>query len=93
MQPSKDKALIDMAANAGVKYLSSTSSISSPLIALYYIFSSFRTPQSDNIYEGLPNRPSSWMISFRKPISFYLHRVDKNVEAIVSDQGVMPPGN
>ena len=33
------------------------------------------------------------MISFRKPTTFYLHKRAENMEAIVSDKGVLPPSH
>lgn len=93
VQPSKDEALINIAKKTKSKYISSTSSISSPLTHLYYIFTSFRLPQADGIFEGYENKQPVWMISMRKPVSFYLHRIDEEIDAIVADHGVLVPGN
>ncbi len=42
----------------------------------------------------MPNKPNNWMISYRKPTSFFLHPLkDGGVDAIVSDKGVMPVDN
>ena len=86
--------LLQKGHEVGCKYISSTSSISSPLIVLYYLFSCFRLPRTENVYEGMPNKPNNWMISYRKPTSFFLHPLkDGGVDAIVSDKGVMPVDN
>lgn len=93
VEPSKDTILMEKGSETKSRYISSTSSISSPLGTLYYIFSCFRTPQMDNIYEDLPKKPNSWMISSRKPTSFFLHPINKDCDAIVSDKGPMPAAN
>jgi len=82
-----------MASKVGSSYVSSTSSISNPLIPLYYIFSSFRMPLADNIFDSITNKSSNWMVSYRKPTSFYLRNIEDNIQAIVSDHGVMPAAN
>lgn len=93
MEPSSDIDLISKGISEKCKYISSTSSISSPLIALYYIFSCFRLPKTSNVYDGVAYKPQNWMISFRKPTTFYLHKRAENMEAIVSDKGVLPPSH
>ena len=42
--PSNDQSLHATSKITQCRYVSSTSNISNPLICLYYIFSSFRTP-------------------------------------------------
>lgn len=51
VRPSQDKALQAISAQANCKYASSTSNISIPLIHLYFIFSMFRRPNFDNVYD------------------------------------------
>lgn len=92
IEPSNDQQLISKAKKANCRYFSSTSSISNPLIALYYLFSNFRLPEMDNIFSGVPSRPVNWMISYRKPVTFYLIPDGDNY-SIVSDKGILPPGN
>lgn len=50
-------------------------------------------PKTDNLYEGIIGKPLNWMISFRKPTCFYLHKLEDGREAIVSDKGLMPVEN
>lgn len=57
---------------------------------LYYLFSNFRLPVLDNIYSGLPNKSSNWMVSFRKPTTFYLNPTPTGQYSIVGDEGMMP---
>ena len=44
VQPSKDATLLNKTIESNCRYLSSTSSISTPLIVLYYLFGCFRHP-------------------------------------------------
>ena len=90
VQPYKDNKLLEKAQSSNCPYFSSTSSISTPLIMLYYIFSNFRLPILDNIYSGHPNRSPNWMVSFRKPTSFYLKPSGTGQFAITSDEGILP---
>ena len=93
VEPSKDETLEKKSQEQKCKYFSSTSSISSPLIALYFLFSNFRVPETTNIYEGFLNKPMGWMISYRKPTTFYLYPKGDNTCAIVSDKGLLPMSN
>lgn len=90
VEPSEDVNLISKGVEHKCKYISSTSSISSPLIVLYYLFSCFRLPKTNNVYDGVAHKPQNWMISFRKPTTFYLMKRADNLEAIVGDKGVLP---
>ena len=55
--PSQDKLLHKFAAESNIKYVMSTSTISSVLSQLFYIFSSFKNPKFDNIFESFENEP------------------------------------
>jgi len=48
--PSQDTTLLKISKEAGCKYTSSTSSISVPMMHLFFLFSMFRRPNFDNIY-------------------------------------------
>jgi hypothetical protein len=60
----------------GGRYASSTSNISIPLIHLYFLFSMFRRPNFDNIYEenNCDGVRREHMNHFKKPSTFYLTR-------------------
>lgn len=72
--PDRDNALLEKNKQHHCRYLSSTSNISSILIALYFLLSSFRPPKLDNIFSRY-TKPESYMISFRKPTTFILKRL------------------
>ena len=55
--PSQDKLLHKFAMESNIKYVMSTSTISSVLSQLFYIFSSFKNPKFDNIFENFENEP------------------------------------
>lgn len=62
-------------------------------MVLFYLFTNFRYPNYDYIFEDRPNMSKVWMSSTRKPTSFYLHKVTDTCDSIVSDKGVMPSEN
>lgn len=88
--PSKDNQLLKKSLESQCKYYSSTSSISSPLIQLYFIFSIFRRPDFSNIFEEFPSEPRLHMVSFRKPVTFYLEKKDLQLQtySIEADKGL-----
>jgi hypothetical protein len=59
-----------------LRYSSSTSNISIPLIHLYFLFSMFRRPSFDNVYEenNYEGIRREHMNHFKKPSTFYLTR-------------------
>jgi hypothetical protein len=74
--PSQDKSLLAVSEGASCKYSSSTSNISIPLIHLYFLFSMFRRPNFDNVYEedNFEGVKKEHMNHFKKPSTFYLTR-------------------
>jgi hypothetical protein len=55
--PSKDKLLHKFAMESNIKYVMSTSTISSVLSQWFYIFSCFKNPKFDNVFENFENEP------------------------------------
>jgi hypothetical protein len=50
-------------------------------------------PKADGIFEGYLNRQAIWMISMRKPVTFYLDKVAEDIDAITADHGVLIQSN
>ncbi|EGR34709.1 mitochondrial mRNA processing protein, putative [Ichthyophthirius multifiliis] len=93
--PSNDQLLLDFAKKSNIKYVVSTSTISSALTQIYYMFSGFRNPLYDNISSNYENEPKKYMISQRKPTTNYLRRLDKEkgIYAFDSDSGIFEAPN
>jgi hypothetical protein len=91
--PKNDKELINLTKENKCKYFSSTSNISTALIQIYYMFSMFRRPNFENIFEGCPDEPRIHMVSFRKPITYVLSEVEEGLYSIESDKGFLVPSN
>ena len=91
--PSYDVNLREFARFSKSKYLMSTSTISSIISQVYYLFSVFQ--EAD--YEELPSYGKAdmrrYMNAQRKPSSSFLRCVDKenDIYALDSDSGVFPP--
>jgi hypothetical protein len=68
----------------------STSTISSVLSQIYFLFSSFRSPRFDHIFEDFENEPRRFMISQRKPVTNYLRKLDEKhgIYALDGDPGL-----
>eukprot|EP01017_Pseudomicrothorax_dubius_P050461 TRINITY_DN9566_c0_g1_i2.p1 TRINITY_DN9566_c0_g1~~TRINITY_DN9566_c0_g1_i2.p1 ORF type:complete len:630 (-),score=137.85 TRINITY_DN9566_c0_g1_i2:37-1926(-) len=88
--PSKDSTLLNFARDANIKYVMSTSTISSALAQIYYMFSGFRIPSFKNISSAYEFEPKQYMISQRKPVTTYLRPIDKakDIWALDSDSGI-----
>lgn len=88
--PSQDSLLMKFAKESKIKYVMSTSTISSVLCQMYYLFGLFRNPNFNNISESYLNEPRKFMISQRKPITNFLRKVDKEngIYALDSDSGL-----
>ena len=54
---------------------------------LFFILSNFKNPNLDNILEN--SSISHYMISYRKPTTFYLSHIVDGKRAIVSDSGLL----
>jgi hypothetical protein len=87
--PSRDSLLLKFAQESKIRYVMSTSTISSVLSQIYYLLSSFRNPSFENISEDYQSEPKKFMISQRKPITTFLRKIDKenNIYALDSDPG------
>lgn len=72
--PSQDKKLLRITDESRCKYSSSTSNISIPLIHLYFVFSMFRRPCFENVYEEgkYADIKKEYMTFIKKPVSFFL---------------------
>lgn len=88
--PSKDELLLQFAKESKIKYVMSTSTISSVLAQIYFLFSSFKNPKFDNIFEEYENEPRKFMISQRKPVTNFIRKLDEENEiyAFDSDPGI-----
>lgn len=67
--PSQDHKSINTALKYKMKYLMSTSTITSVISHIYYLFSNFRVPVYDNIRPDLVQITRNYMISARKPVT------------------------
>lgn len=87
--PSKDKLLLKFAQESKIKYVMSTSTISAVLSQFYFLFSSFKNPNFENVFEEF-EEPRKYMISQRKPTTSILRILDKEKEiyALDSDSGI-----
>lgn len=88
--PSQDKLLLKFAQESKIKYVMSTSTISSVLSQIYFLFSSFKNPLFDNVFEEYENEPRKYMISQRKPITNFLRKLDEKsgIYALDGDPGL-----
>ena len=85
--PSEDLRLQKISKEAKCKYFSSTSNVSVALYHLYYLFSMFRKPNFDNIYEENKTIKREHMTHFKKPATFYVKKVGGGHLSIDSDKG------
>jgi len=88
--PSQDKLLLKFAQESKIKYVMSTSTISSVLSQIYFLFSSFKNPLFENVFEEFENEPRRFMISQRKPVTNFLRKLDEKhgIYALDGDPGL-----
>lgn len=88
--PSKDPLLLKFAKETKTKYIMSTSTISSSLSQIYFLFSGFRSPDFDGISEAYDLSPKKFMLSQRKPSTNIIKPLDREagIWAIDSDPGI-----
>ncbi len=67
----------------------STSTISSVMIQIFYLFSGFKNPNFSNISDSYENEPKKYMISQRKPITNYLSRIPGEKELWVIIESII----
>jgi len=93
--PSQDKLLLKFAKESNIKYVMSTSTISSALSHMYYLFANFRYPDFGIISPIYDNEPKKFMISQRKPITNFIRKIDKElgIYALDSDPGIFHSKN
>ena len=90
-KPSNDQDLIDFAKQSGAKYVMSTSTASGALTQMYFLFSSFRSPDFSSLSSDYENEPRFFMVSQRKPVTNILTRIGgkgSNMFAMDSDSGL-----
>ena len=90
-KPSNDKDLIKFAKESGAKYVMSTSTVSGALTQMYFIFSSFRSPDFQLLSSEYENEPRFYMVSQRKPVTNIVTRIGgkgSNMYAMDSDSGL-----
>ncbi len=87
--PSEDKVLLQTTKRNRCRYTSSTSNISIPLMHLYFLFSMFRRPNFDNVYEQceVSSIKKEYMNHFKKPSTFYITKMGDGVFSVDSDKG------
>lgn len=88
--PSKDPVLKKITQESGIRFMMSTSTISSVLSHFYFLFSLFMSPRFSGIFSEYPLEPKKYMISQRKPVTVVLSYVDreKDIMAVDSDSGL-----
>ena len=88
--PSQDKLLLRFAQESKIKFVMSTSTISNVLSQIYFLFSSFKNPLFENVFEDYENEPKKYMISQRKPATNFLRKLDQknDIYAFDSDPGI-----
>lgn len=93
--PSQDELLLKFARESNIKYVMSTSTMSSVMSHLFYVFSNFLHPSFDNISEAYADEPKRYMISQRKPTTNFLRKIDKDlgIYALDSDSGLFNENN
>ena len=52
------------------------------------MISGFRNPDFTNVFTEYENEPKKHMVSFRKPISIFLHKISDHAFAMDSDNGL-----
>ena len=97
--PSKDQTLLKIAQASNLKYLwlnfvlknlyisMSTSTFSNILAQLFYVVSGFKGPYFNEVFRDFEDEPKKFMITQRKPISNFVHLLDKErmIYALDSD--------
>ena len=88
--PSNDPLLLKFARETNTKYIMSTSTISSALIQMYFLFSGFRSPDFRHLSTDYALQPKKFMVSQRKPSTCFIKPVDKEkgIYALESDNGI-----
>lgn len=88
--PSQDALLTKFAVESEVKYVMSTSTISSALSQMYFLFSGFRAPDFSLLSEVYDTEPQKYMVSQRKPVTNIITKIDKEkgIYAMDSDKGL-----
>ena len=83
--------MIKFAKESGAKYVMSTSTVSGALTQMYFLFSSFRSPNFQLLSSDYENEPSFFMVSQRKPVTNIITRIGgkgSNMYAMDSDSGL-----
>ena len=83
--PSQDIKSINQALKYRMKYLMSTSTCTSIIAHIYFMYSLFRVPLYDNIRPDLVSITKNYMISFRKPVTCILSKLPNGIISIDSD--------
>jgi hypothetical protein len=86
--PTKDSKLISIAKKHNLKYVMSTSTISSVLSQMFFLFSNFRNPNFDFLSsEYYRFEPLKYMISQRKPVTAIVRHISDGIYGMDSDKG------
>lgn len=88
--PANDPLLLKFARETKTKYIMSTSTISSAIIQMYFMFSNFRSPDFDHLSDDYELQPRKFMVSQRKPSTCFIKPIDKKegIYALESDNGI-----
>jgi hypothetical protein len=68
-----------------MKYLMSTSTITSVIAHIYFLYSQFRIPLYDNIRPDLVQITKNFMISYRKPVTAIITKLPNGLITFDSD--------
>lgn len=74
-KPSNDSLLLDFAKRSNSKFVMSTSTISSCLMQIFFMFQNFSNPNERNVSNKLWGVSGKYMVSQRKPTTCILRRV------------------
>ena len=91
--PSKDKALLTAAHKENKRFVTGSSSITEELTHIYYLMSNFRSPDMTGLAKNYDHRNLNYMSAYRKPTTFMLRRLAKDIYAIDGDSGLVPELN
>ncbi|CAG9331924.1 unnamed protein product [Blepharisma stoltei] len=91
--PSQDDFLLQKGKEAGVKFITGSSSITSAMQQIYYTISNFKSPDVTGLAKNYDNQNMNYMSAYRKPTTLMLRKVDQNLYAIDGDHGPLPTSN
>lgn len=87
--PSTDPNLLKIADENNMKYIMSTSTVTSMMSHAYFALSNYKSPHFFDLSESYDREPLKYMVSQRKPANIWLRKLpgDKMRYAVDSDKG------